>query len=113
MTDRKGVDVIVDNVGTTYPGSFRAAAKGGRILTVGNTGGARFEIDNRFLFGKHLSIIGSSMSTKEDFKTVMDLLVDGKLKAVLDKTYPLENVTTAQKRLENGEQLGKITLAIP
>ena len=50
LTGKRGVDVVVDNVGTTYAQSFRAACKGGRILTVGNTGGAKFEIDNRFIF---------------------------------------------------------------
>ena len=56
LTNKRGVDVVVDNVGTTFPLSFRAARKGGRILTVGNTGGPKFEIDNRFIFGKHLSL---------------------------------------------------------
>ena len=112
LTDRRGVDVVVDNVGTTYPQSFRAARKGGRILTVGNTGGARFEIDNRFIFAKHLSLIGSTMGTHQDFATVMDLVFAGRLKAVVDRTYPLAEARLAQARLANGEQLGKITLQI-
>ena len=77
MTGKRGVDVVVDNVGTTFPLSFRAAVKGGRILTVGNTGGPKFEIDNRFLFGKHLSIIGSTMGTRAEFARVMDLVFAG------------------------------------
>jgi len=112
LTGKRGVDVVVDNVGTTFPSSFRASAKGGRILTVGNSGGPKFEIDNRFIFGKHLSIIGSSMGTKADFATVMDLIFAGKLKATLDRDYPLAEAREAQVRLEKGEQLGKITLAI-
>jgi NADPH:quinone reductase-like Zn-dependent oxidoreductase len=113
-THRKGVDVVVDNVGAgTMPMSMRAAGKGGRILTVGNTAGPKFEIDNRFIFGKHLSIIGSTMSPIEDFRTVMRLIFDGKLKPVIDQTYPLEDTAQAQKRLEAGEQLGKIIIDIP
>jgi NADPH:quinone reductase-like Zn-dependent oxidoreductase len=112
QTGRRGVDVVVDNVGTTFPQSFRAARKGGRILTVGNTGGARFEIDNRFIFGKQLSLIGSTMGTHRDFATVIDLVFSGVLKSVLDRTYPLEQAAAAQARLEGGEQQGKITLAI-
>jgi NADPH:quinone reductase-like Zn-dependent oxidoreductase len=112
LTEKRGVELIVDNVGTTFPLSFRAAAKGGRILTVGNSGGPKFEIDNRFIFGRHLSIIGSSMGTRADFATVMNLIFEGKLKPVLDKDYPLEDARLAQERLEKGEQLGKITLAI-
>ncbi len=112
MTKKRGVDVVVDNVGTTFPLSFRAVRKGGRILTVGNTAGARFEIDNRYLFGKHLSIHGSSMSTRTEFSQVMDLVFAGRLKPVLDQTYPLTEIQTAHRRLELGEQMGKITLAV-
>jgi NADPH:quinone reductase-like Zn-dependent oxidoreductase len=112
LTAKRGVDVVVDNVGTTFPSSFRAAAKGGRILTVGNSGGAKFEIDNRFIFGKHLSIIGSSMGTRADFSTVMDLVFAGKLQPVLDRDYPLIDARIAQEQLEMDEQLGKITLSI-
>ena len=112
LTNQRGVDVVVDNVGTTFPLSFRAARKGGRILTVGNTGGAKFEIDNRFLFGKHLSVIGSSMGTLNDFSTVMDLIFTGKLNPVIDRTFPLSEARAAQERLQRGEQFGKITLAV-
>jgi NADPH:quinone reductase-like Zn-dependent oxidoreductase len=112
LTEKRGVEVIVDNVGTTFPLSFRAAAKGGRILTVGNSGGPKFEIDNRFIFSRHLSIIGSSMGTRAEFATVMGLVFEGKLKPVLDRDYPLDEARLAQERLEKGEQLGKITLTI-
>jgi NADPH:quinone reductase-like Zn-dependent oxidoreductase len=113
MTGKRGVDIVVDNVGTTYPLSFRAARKGGRILTVGNTGGPEVEIDNRYIFAKHLSLIGSTMGTRSEFKTVMDLVFAGRLKPVIDSTFPLAQARAAQERLERGEQRGKITLAIP
>jgi NADPH:quinone reductase-like Zn-dependent oxidoreductase len=113
ITDKRGVDVVVDNVGTTYYHSFRAAAKGGRILTVGNTGGPKFEIDNRYIFGKHLQLLGSTMGTIGDFETVMDLVFEGRLRPVVDQTFPLEEAAEAHKRLESGEQMGKLTLAIP
>jgi NADPH:quinone reductase-like Zn-dependent oxidoreductase len=112
LTGKQGVDIVVDNVGTTYPLSFRAARKGGRILCVGNTGGPKFEIDNRFIFGKHLSIIGSTMGTQAEFAKVMDLVYSGKLTPVIDRSYPLTEVRQAHKRLEQGEQMGKITLEI-
>lgn len=111
-TEKQGVDVVVDNVGTTFPMSMRALKKGGRLLTVGNSGAPRFEIDNRYIFSKHLSIIGSTMSTRADFNEVMDLVTTGKLKPVLDKSFPLKEAATAQERLWNGENFGKITLDI-
>jgi NADPH:quinone reductase-like Zn-dependent oxidoreductase len=112
LTDKRGVDVVVDNVGVTYMQSLRALAKGGRLLTVGNTGGAVFELDNRLVFGKHLSIIGSTMAPRRDVATVMRLVFSGQLKPVIDCTYPLVEARQAQERLERGAQLGKIMLAI-
>ncbi|HMB21552.1 MAG TPA: zinc-binding dehydrogenase [Anaerolineales bacterium] len=111
-TDRRGVDVVVDNVGTTFMQSLRCLRKGGRLLTVGNSGAPKFEIDNRYMFAKHLSIIGSTMSPLSEFKEVMDLIVAGKLKPVLDRTYPLEDAAAAQERLWRNENFGKITLDI-
>ena len=111
-TNKRGADIVVDNVGITFPLSFRSLCKGGRLLTVGNSGGSKFEIDNRFIFSKHLSIIGSTMSPIKDFITVMGLVVAGKLQPALDQTFPLKDAAAAQKRLENGKQFGKITLDI-
>jgi NADPH:quinone reductase-like Zn-dependent oxidoreductase len=111
-TDKRGVDVVIDNVGTTFLLSLRALRKGGRLLTVGNSGGPKFEIDNRYIFAKHLSIIGSTMSTLVGFKEVMDLIVTGKLKPCLDKTFPLQEAAAAQERLWRNENFGKITLDI-
>lgn len=111
-TNKRGADVIVDNVGTTFPLSLRALRKGGRVLTVGNSGAPRFEIDNRYIFAKHLSIIGSTMGTLGDFREVMDLVIAGKLMPVLDKTFPLKDAAAAQERLWHGKNFGKIMLAI-
>ena len=111
-TNKRGVDVAVDNVGTTFMQSLRALRKGGRLLTVGNSGGPKFEIDNRYIFAKHLSIIGSTMSTLADFNEVMDLIVAGKLKPIMDTIYPLKDAAAAQERLWKNENFGKITLDI-
>jgi NADPH:quinone reductase-like Zn-dependent oxidoreductase len=112
LTGKQGVDVVVDNVGETFPASFRAAKKGGRILTVGNTAGPKVEIDNRFIFGKHLAVIGSTMGTLADFNEVMGLVFARKLQPVMDLTFPWSEIGAAHERLAEGNQLGKITLAI-
>ena len=111
-TNKRGVDVAVDNVGTTFMQSLRTLRKGGRLLTVGNSAGPNFEFDNRYMFAKHLSIIGSTMSTLDEFKEVMDLVVAGKLKPIIDKTFRLKDAALSQERLLNSENFGKITLDI-
>lgn len=111
LTNKVGVDIVVDNVGAaTYPKSLRALKKGGRLLTVGNTSGPMLEIDNRLLFGKHLSIIGSTMGTSIDYETVMTLVFDGHLKPVIDTVYSLHEGINALKRLEAGDVSGKLVL---
>jgi len=111
LTNQRGVDVVVDNVGAaTMMTSLRCARKGGRVLTVGNTAGPKFEIDNRFIFGKHLSLIGSTMGTRGDFATVMGLVFAGKLRAPIDSTYPLSDIRLAHEKMEQGDLFGKIVL---
>jgi NADPH:quinone reductase-like Zn-dependent oxidoreductase len=112
-TGKRGVDVVCDNVGTpTMMTSIRAARPGGRVLTVGNTGGYDLQIDNRFMFARHVSLIGSTMGTHADFEEVMGLVFDGKLKAVVGEVYPLEEAARAHMRLETGDFFGKIVLSI-
>jgi NADPH:quinone reductase-like Zn-dependent oxidoreductase len=111
MTDRRGVDVIVDNVGqATLTQSMRAVARGGRIVIVGNTSGPQTEIDVRYIFGKQISIIGSTMGTHQDFQDVMALVWTGKLKAVVDRVMDLSEGRMAFEAIERGEQFGKIVL---
>ncbi len=112
-TEKRGVDLVVDNVGATFMHSLRCLKKGGRLLTVGNSGGPRFEIDNRYIFARHLSIIGSTMSHHKDFTTVMNLVTSGALRPVIDSTFPLHEAAAAQERLWKGQNFGKITLDIP
>lgn len=110
---RRGVDVVVDNVGApTMPLSLRAARKGGRVLTVGDTAGSAVELDNGLIFGKHLTIIGSTMGTRSEFAKVMNLVFEGKLKPVLDREFPLAEAAAALARMEAGQQQGKITLTV-
>lgn len=110
-TNRLGVDVVVDNVGAaTYLSSLRSLKKGGRLLTVGNTSGARFEIDNRYIFGKQLNIIGSTMGPIADYEKVMGLVFEGQLLPVIDTVYPLSEGLTALKRLKAGQVIGKLVL---
>ncbi len=105
------MDVVVDNVGApTLMLSLRAARKGGRILTVGNTGGPRFEFDNRYMFSKHLALIGSTMGTLADFRTVMSLVFAGHFQAPIDSVFPLAQIRTAHAKMDSGEIFGKIVL---
>jgi len=110
-TGRRGVDVIVDNVGRdTLAQSMKIAAREGRIVMVGNTSGPEACIDTRFVFGKQISLIGSTMGSHQDFLEVTSLLWSGKLKPVIDRVVPLSEGKEAYAVMERGEHFGKIVL---
>ncbi len=111
LTAKRGVDVVVDNVGkATLTASMQALARGGRIVIVGNTSGPRTQIDIRFIFGKQISLIGSTMGSHQDFRDVVGMLWAGKLKPVIDRVMPLGEGRQAYEIMQKGEQLGKIVL---
>jgi NADPH:quinone reductase-like Zn-dependent oxidoreductase len=110
-TGRRGVDVVLENVGAaTWKGSLRALAKGGRLVTCGATSGPIGETDIRVVFWKQVSIIGSTMSSNAEFHDVMRELFRGRLRAIVDTVMPLAEGVDAQRRLAEGKQFGKIVL---
>jgi NADPH:quinone reductase-like Zn-dependent oxidoreductase len=111
LTAKRGVDVVVDNVGkATLTASMLAVARGGRIVIIGNTTGPKAEIDIRYIFGKQISLIGSTMGSREDFRTITSLLWEGRLKPVVDRVMPLSRGREAYRIMEKGEHFGKIVL---
>ncbi len=111
LTDKRGVDVVVDNVGqATWHDSLRAVARGGRIISVGNTSGPVAQTDVRFIFGKQISIIGSTMGSHQDYRDVMRLVFNGTVQPVIHQVMPLDRGVEAVEILEHGEQFGKIVL---
>jgi NADPH:quinone reductase-like Zn-dependent oxidoreductase len=111
LTSKRGVDVVVDNVGqASITTSMQTVARGGRIVIVGNTSGPQAQIDIRFIFGKQISLIGSTMGSHQDFLDVLNLLWAGKLRPVIDRVMPLREGRKAYQLMEEGRQFGKIVL---
>jgi NADPH:quinone reductase-like Zn-dependent oxidoreductase len=111
LTGKRGVDVVVDNVGgPTWATSIRALARGGRMLVVGGTAGYTAETPVNYIFRKHVSILGSTMAPPGDFRDVMSLIFAGKLQPVVDSVRPLAEAAEAQKLLDSGEVFGKLVL---
>jgi NADPH:quinone reductase-like Zn-dependent oxidoreductase len=112
-TGRRGVDLVIENVGaSTWKQSIRSVKKGGRLVTCGATTGPIGETDIRIVFWNQISIIGSTMGTRKDFNDVMGLLFEGRLTPLVDEVVPLAEGAAAQQRLAEGKQFGKIVLRI-
>lgn len=113
LTNKQGVDVVIDNVGTsTFNDSIRSARIGGRILVVGNTSGPFVELDLRQVFARQVSIIGSTMGPHQDFIKVMNLVFAGKLQPVVGAVLPMSEAARGQEMLANFDVFGKIVLEI-
>jgi NADPH:quinone reductase-like Zn-dependent oxidoreductase len=113
LTNRRGVDVVIEHVGeATWGKSIRSLARGGRLVTCGATTGWHGTIDLRALFSKQLSILGSYMGTKGELLRASRLLFGGQVTPVIDRTYPLADAAAAQQRLEQSGQFGKIVLEV-
>jgi len=113
LTNRRGVDVVIEHVGqATWPASVRSLARGGRLVTCGATTGPNGALDLRALFAKQLSIQGSYMGTKGELLRVARFFFAGQIKPVIDRTYPLANAADAQRRLQESGQFGKIVLEV-
>ncbi len=110
-TDGRGVDIVIDNVGTiTFDRSLRSLARGGRLVTNGSTTGRTAELHLPTLFWRQLEVIGASMNDHQEFADAIQLAGSGAIEIPIDATYGFEEFPAALERLDAGRQLGKIVL---
>jgi NADPH:quinone reductase-like Zn-dependent oxidoreductase len=108
-----GFDIIIDSAGgEQFQNLIDLALPGGRIVNFGRTAGNITEISTRLLYWKQISIMGSTMGTRDEFLSMLDFLESRNIRPVLDKTFPLSQISEAFKRMETGDQFGKIVLSI-
>ena len=113
-TGGHGADVVVESVGdATWQRSLQAAAQGGRITVCGATSGPNPPAALHRIWWKQLSVLGSTMGTKDDFEGVYELVMSGRVKPIVDEVFALSEARAAHERMEAGDQLGKIVLTIP
>jgi NADPH:quinone reductase-like Zn-dependent oxidoreductase len=114
LTNKRGVDVVIEHVGeATWARSVRALARGGRLVTCGATTGANGALNLNALFGKQLAILGSYMGTKGELMRAARFFFAGQLKPVVDRTFRLAEAADAHRRMEESGQFGKIVLEVP
>jgi zinc-binding alcohol dehydrogenase/oxidoreductase len=112
-TGGRGPDVIIDGTGgPTFDRALDAARPGGRVVTYGATTGAVPELAVRRIFWKQLTILGSTMGSPDDFRGMLALFGEGKLRPVVDRVYPLAEAGQALRRMDQAAQFGKIVLRI-
>lgn len=110
-TSKRGVDLVFDAVGELiWPQCLKALAVGGRLVTYGATTGARGTTELRVVFWKQLSILGTTMGSPGEFRTVMRMVFDGRFTPIVQDVLPLAEARRAHERLEAGDVFGKLVL---
>ncbi len=111
--DVGGFDIVIDSAGGEQFSKLpELMMPGGRIAIFGRTAGNIPDLSTRLLYWKQISIHGTTMGTRDEFLSMLDFVESRKLKPVIDKVYPLDQAEEAMRRMEKGDQFGKIVLKI-
>jgi len=120
-TGGRGVDIVLDMVGGDYlPRNLQCLAEDGRHSSIAVQGGARAELNLFDVMRRRLTLTGSTLRPRSaEFKSlvaqelarnVWPHVEQGRLKPVIDTTFPLAEAAAAHRRMEAGEHVGKIVL---
>lgn len=113
LTGKAGVQVVFEHVGEeTFAGSIKCLSRGGRVVTCGATTGGNVKLSLQQVFFKSLSVLGSTMGSKGDLRQVLRMFEQGQLRAVLDRSLPMDQVAEAHRLLEAREAMGKLVLRV-
>lgn len=122
-TGQRGVDVILDMVGGEYLGrNLNSLATQGRLVIIATQGGAKAELDILQIMQKRLTVTGSTLRGRSaEFKSsvrdellrlVWPLIEAGKIKPIVDRVFPMRDVSAAHVYMESGQHQGKIILEV-
>lgn len=113
LTDKAGVDAVIEHVGgDVFVKSILACKWGGRVVTCGATAGFTPTIDVRQIFFRQVEVLGSTMGPKGDLFRVLEHVEAGRLKPVVDRVLPLWDAREAHRVLEAREAFGKVVLSV-
>jgi NADPH:quinone reductase-like Zn-dependent oxidoreductase len=111
LTAKRGVDVVVEHVGAAvWDDCFNSLATYGRLVTCGATSGGDLKLNAQSLFGRQRTVLGSFMGGKAELLEALKFVARGRLKAVVDSSFPLAEAAAAQQKMESREFFGKILL---
>jgi NADPH:quinone reductase-like Zn-dependent oxidoreductase len=111
ITNKEGCDIVLEHVGTaTWDESMRSLKSSGTLVTCGATTGYDAKIDLRHLFSRQLNLLGSYMGTMSELHEVLSHIFAGRLKSVVDRVFPLQDLRAAHEYLEKSQMFGKVVV---
>ena len=111
ITNKEGVDIVVEHVGAvTWDESVKCLKTAGTLVTCGATSGSSVTIELRHLFARQLRLLGSYMGTMGELHEVLGHVFANRLKPVLDRAFPLSEIRAAHEYLEKSQMFGKLVV---
>ncbi len=113
LAGERGVDVVFDSVGAaTWAVDLQVVRRGGRVVTCGVTTGAEAPTDLQAIYWNQLTVMGSTLGSDAELHDMLCAIEVSRFEPVVDSVFPLADVREASRRLEAGEQFGKIVLEV-
>ncbi|GJM27007.1 MAG: alcohol dehydrogenase [Phycisphaerae bacterium] len=110
-TDSNGVDVVIDNVGGgILQDNLMSMRRGGILVNFGLVGGVKDEINFAMMIFNQYQFRGSMMGSMNELREGLDLVEAGKIKPVLDRTFPLSDAAEAHRYIESSKVKGNVVL---
>jgi len=111
ITNKEGVDIVVEHVGAaTWEESMKSLKPAGTLVTCGATTGPQAGLDLRFVYSRQLTVLGSYMGTMGELHEVLGHVFARRLKPVVDRAFPLQETRAAHEHMEKSQMFGKIVL---
>lgn len=107
------VDVAIETVGAaTWSHSLRALRPGGRIVVSGATSGPNPPADLNRVFFLQLSVVGSTMGTRDELEDLLALVESSGVRPIIDDVRPMRDARASFERLAEGQAFGKLVLTV-
>ena len=110
-TNKRGVDVVVEHIGgDTLERSTYALSRLGTLVSIGSHDTHWGRLDLRHVYSKNLRIVGTNLGSINELRTLLDYVVDGRLRPVIDRAFPLKDARAAVQHVLDRKNKGKVLL---
>jgi NADPH:quinone reductase-like Zn-dependent oxidoreductase len=112
FTGKRGVDIVIEHIGgDTFERSVYALTRLGTLVTIGSHDTHWGRLDLRHVYSKNLRILGTNLGSILELQTILDHVVEGRLRPVVDRVFPLADARAAVQHLLDRKNKGKVVLA--
>jgi NADPH:quinone reductase-like Zn-dependent oxidoreductase len=110
-TNKRGVDVVVEHIGgETFERSTYALTRLGTLISIGSHDTHWGRLDLRHVYSKNLRIVGTNLGSIVELRALLDYVLDGRLRPVIDRAFPLKDTRAAVQHVLDRKNKGKVLL---